>query len=65
VELGAGWHKVRLDFEAAGPNNALEWMWERPDGVTEVVPPYALRVGPEAGGQAADWPEVAGPVMCP
>ncbi|MFN2468038.1 MAG: glycosyltransferase family 39 protein [Gaiellaceae bacterium] len=51
VRLTRGWHDVRLDLEATGIANGLEWTWTRPDHVREIVPPGALR---RTAGQAAD-----------
>jgi len=46
VTLARGWHSVRLDLEATGVNNGLEWIWTTPDGVREIVPPDVLRHDP-------------------
>jgi hypothetical protein len=60
VQLKAGWHKVRLDFEAVGLKNGLEWFWTPPGGTEEAVPPEVLRTG-----QTLSWPEVAPRITCP
>ena len=60
INLTAGWHRVRLDFASlsGAPHNQLEWLWTRPDGAREVVPPQALRVKPSINvNEALIWPE--------
>jgi 4-amino-4-deoxy-L-arabinose transferase-like glycosyltransferase len=57
VELTPGWHHVRLDLDATGNANGLEWTWTRPDGVREIVPPTRLR-------NNGMWPPVPGGVNC-
>jgi 4-amino-4-deoxy-L-arabinose transferase-like glycosyltransferase len=66
VALTAGWHRVRLDLQPGGGTGGVEWHWVRPDGVREVVPPGALRIGPDARPTAPiAWPDPPGPVICP
>ena len=43
VSLTAGPHHVQLDFAPPSGTRGLEWLWTRPDGVREVVPPSRLR----------------------
>jgi hypothetical protein len=43
ISLERGWHAVRLEMEATGRDNGLEWWWVRPDGMQEIVPPSRLR----------------------
>ncbi|HKP53276.1 MAG TPA: glycosyltransferase family 39 protein [Chloroflexia bacterium] len=57
VELTPGWHHVRLDLDATGNTNGLEWTWTRPEGVREIVPPTRLR-------NNGVWPPVPGGVKC-
>jgi len=65
IELKAGWHHVQMDYQVGGVNNGLEWFWTRPDGVSEVVPPSALRIGPGMGiTTAVSWPALPAPVPC-
>jgi hypothetical protein len=66
VHLTTGWHSVRVDFEATGVANGLEWVWTRPDGVREVIPPWRFRHTPDAlPGAAVLWPPPPGPLACP
>ena len=67
VALKAGWHKVRIDFsQVSGRKNGLEWFWTRPGGVREVVPPSALRVGPDVSpDKAILWPGLPAAGICP
>ena len=58
LALPEGWHKVRLDLDATGNFNGLEWTWTRPDGVREIVPPSRLRHSP------AEWPEPPAKISC-
>jgi hypothetical protein len=65
VQLMKGWHNVRIDYQVGGANNRLEWSWVRPDGVREVVPPAALRLGPQmSSATAIKWPVLPEPVPC-
>jgi hypothetical protein len=57
VELTPGWHQVRLDLDATGNANGLEWTWTRPNGVREIVPPSRLR-------HNFAWPLVPQGVSC-
>jgi 4-amino-4-deoxy-L-arabinose transferase-like glycosyltransferase len=57
VELAPGWHNVRLDLDATGNANGLEWTWARPDGVREIVPPSRLR-------HDFAWPLVPDSISC-
>ena len=57
IELSEGWHPVRLDLDATGNTNGLEWTWTRPDGMREIVPPTRLR-------NNGVWPQVPGGVNC-
>jgi hypothetical protein len=66
VALTTGWHAVRVDFEATGVDNGLEWVWTRPDGVREVIPPWRLRYQADAPpGAPVAWPPTPVPVACP
>ncbi|MGA7731547.1 MAG: glycosyltransferase family 39 protein, partial [Chloroflexia bacterium] len=56
--MSEGWHRVRLDFEATGTFNGLEWTWTRPDGTREIVPPSRLRYVP------GSWPQAPQRVTC-
>jgi hypothetical protein len=65
VTLAEGWHPVRLEYEASGNINGLEWTWTRPDGTREIVPPSRLRYAlPGALGAPVHWPDPPGPVTC-
>jgi hypothetical protein len=65
IQLKAGWHRVQIDYQVGGVNNGMEWFWTRPDGVSEVVPPSALRIGPGIGTTTAvSWPVLPAPVPC-
>jgi hypothetical protein len=65
VTLTPGRHGVRLDLDATGSANGLEWSWTRPDGVSEIVPPSRLRYTPDAApGGELHWPDVAGEINC-
>lgn len=57
VALTPGWHSVRLDLDATGNANGLEWTWIRPDGVREIVPPSRLR-------HNSAWPPVPDAIYC-
>jgi hypothetical protein len=57
VQLTPGWHSVRLDLDATGNANGLEWTWTRPDGVREIVPPSRLR-------HNSVWPQMPRGVAC-
>ena len=61
ARLAAGWHDVRVDYEASGPRGTLEWFWNRPDGTYEAVPPSALRHGRD---DLATFPEAPEPIGC-
>jgi hypothetical protein len=66
ITLGRGWHRVRLDLDATGDANGLEWAWVRPDGVREIVPPPRLRytsdfLNPQT---RLTWPDVPSPITC-
>jgi 4-amino-4-deoxy-L-arabinose transferase-like glycosyltransferase len=63
LDLALGWHPVRLDYTAGPDPGGLEWLWTRPDGVREIVPPSHLRhaVTPDGG---IPWPAVPGPITC-
>lgn len=70
VNLTPGWHKVELRLDTIGPGGGLvprglEWMWTRPDGVREVVPPTRLRYSPTTMPETGPtWPSPAAPVTC-
>jgi hypothetical protein len=63
LTLTPGWHPVRLDYTAGPAPGGLEWLWTRPDGVREVIPPSHLRhaVAPDGG---IPWPAVPAPITC-
>jgi hypothetical protein len=66
ITLTAGWHRVQLDLQPGSGTGGVEWHWVRPDGVREVVPPGALRIGPDARPAAPiAWPDPPGPLVCP
>jgi hypothetical protein len=65
IQLTAGWHRVQIDYQVGGPTNRLEWFWVRPDGGREVVPPLALRIGPDINSTTAvAWPVLPPPAPC-
>jgi 4-amino-4-deoxy-L-arabinose transferase-like glycosyltransferase len=70
IQLSAGWHKLRVDFQPTGYYNGLELFWTRPDGVKEIVPSDALRLGPEPRNGAfylwpqINWPDPPPPIPC-
>lgn len=64
IDLSPGWHKVRLDYEATGNINGLEWTWTRPDGVREIVPPERLRYSEGHGVSPVVWPDTPGAISC-
>ncbi len=65
VHLKAGWHQVQIDYQVGGYTDGMEWFWTRPDGVSEVVPPSALRIGPGIGTTTAvSWPVLPAPDPC-
>lgn len=65
VNLSEGWHHVQLDVAGGTSNLGAHWLWSRPDGVTEVVPPWRLRYTPAAGhGTSFSWPSSPGPINC-
>jgi hypothetical protein len=43
VDVQPGWHPVRIEFRPRSPESGIEWIWSRPDGSEEIVPPSALR----------------------
>jgi hypothetical protein len=66
--LTPGWHSVRLDYTPGADQGdaapgGLEWLWTRPDGVREIVPPSRLRhpILPDGG---IAWPAAPAPVTC-
>ncbi len=65
-----GWHKVELRLQTNGPGGGLvprglEWIWTRPDGVREIVPPTHLRYSPIAMPDTAPvWPLPPAPITC-
>jgi hypothetical protein len=63
VDLAPGWHTVQLDYQLNSGISGLEWLWTRPDGVRELVPPTALRYRPAAGGGVA-WPQIPAELTC-
>jgi hypothetical protein len=67
VALKAGWHRVQLDLHLTeAEQRGLEWLWTRPDGVTEVVPPTRLRYAATATPEAVvQWPEPPTEITCP
>jgi hypothetical protein len=67
VALTAGWHRVQLDLHlTAAEQRGLEWLWTRPDGVTEVVPPSRLRYTETTTPEAViQWPEPPTKLTCP
>jgi hypothetical protein len=66
VALTPGWHSVRLDLDATGPNSGLDWIWTPPGGVRGVVPPQWLRHSPDPQpGASVNWPDAPGPLTCP
>jgi hypothetical protein len=66
-ELREGWHRVQIDLHLTpDQQRGLEWLWRRPDGVTEVVPPSRLRYAATTTPQAAiQWPEPPTEIPCP
>ena len=65
IQVTAGWHNIRIDYQPGGLTNGLEWFWVRPDGVREVVPPSALRIGPQVSPTTAiTWSVLPAPVPC-
>jgi hypothetical protein len=64
IDLSPGWHKVRLDYEATGNINGLEWTWTRPDGIREIVPPERLRHGDSVTPGGVSWPEMPVEIAC-
>jgi hypothetical protein len=65
IQLKAGWHQVRIDYQVGGHTDGMEWFWTRPDGVSEVVPHSALRIGsPISNMTTVSWPLLPAPVPC-
>jgi hypothetical protein len=62
VDLAPGWHHVRIDLLSS--TDGLEWLWTRPDGKEETVPPATLRLAGGAVGPIA-WPDPAAAITCP
>jgi 4-amino-4-deoxy-L-arabinose transferase-like glycosyltransferase len=68
--LTPGWHKVELRLQTSGPGGGLvprglEWIWTRPDGVREIVPPTHLRYSPVAMPETDPiWPPPPAPIIC-
>ena len=56
VSMSPGWHRVRVDLDATGDANGLEWSWTRPDGVSEIVPPSRLRYVPDVPANGVTKP---------
>src|SRR5205085_7820401 len=57
--LDAGWHHIRIDYYPNSVGDALVLSWTRPDGVSEVIPPDAFRLGQGIGlGSSVFWPDV-------
>ncbi|HUP27986.1 MAG TPA: hypothetical protein VM409_06085 [Chloroflexia bacterium] len=50
TNMDQGWHRVRLELQATGRTNGLEWSWTGPNGTREIVPPSRLR------HQPGSWP---------
>jgi hypothetical protein len=66
VTLSQGWHHVQLDVMGGESNRGVQWLWTRPDGVKEIVPPYRFRYTPSAGpGTTFAWPARPEPINCP
>jgi 4-amino-4-deoxy-L-arabinose transferase-like glycosyltransferase len=66
VTLSQGWHHVQLDVMGGTSNRGVQWLWTRPDGVREVVPPYRFRYTPSVGpGTSFAWPAKPEPIICP
>ncbi len=66
VQLERGWHQVQLDLHLAqGQWRGLEWLWWRPDGVVEVVPPNRLRYTENTSEGSVRWPEPPTELSCP
>jgi hypothetical protein len=63
LTLTPGWHTVRLDYQAGADPGGLEWLWTRPDGVREVVPPSRLRHALTPDGGIA-WPAAPAALTC-
>jgi 4-amino-4-deoxy-L-arabinose transferase-like glycosyltransferase len=63
LALTPGWHTVRLDYAAGPAAGGLEWLWTRPNGVREVIPPSHLRhaITAESG---MPWPAAPAPITC-
>jgi len=68
--LTPGWHRVELRVHTRGPGGGLaprglEWIWIKPSGVREVVPPYLLRYSQVATPDTGPvWPPPAEPITC-
>ncbi|HYP21750.1 MAG TPA: hypothetical protein VEY08_16895, partial [Chloroflexia bacterium] len=66
VTLSQGWHHVQLDVMGGTSNRGVQWLWTRPDGLREVIPPYHFRYTPSAGpGTSFAWPAKPEPINCP
>ena len=63
LTLTSGWHAVRLDYQAGPDPGGLEWLWTRPDGVREVVPPRACAT-PSPPMAALPGPPRRPPLTC-
>ncbi|HEX8228476.1 MAG TPA: glycosyltransferase family 39 protein [Chloroflexia bacterium] len=65
VTLSEGWHHVQLDVMGGTIQRGVQWTWTRPDGVTEIVPPWRLRYAPTIGpGTSISWPSAPEPLNC-
>jgi hypothetical protein len=65
VRLSAGWHRVRIDFDPTDGRRGVEWVWRRPDGVREIVPPSRLRYRPDGTTESPiNWPALPSAITC-
>jgi len=63
TSLAAGWHQVQIDFQHVGASGGLEWVWTRPDGIREIVPPARLRYVALPGDEV-QWPIAPDTIGC-
>lgn len=65
VQFTSGWHQVQVDYQGGATPRGLEWIWTKPDGVREVVPPSHLRytniITPNS---EVPWPDLPTPNVC-
>ena len=64
TELSPGWHRVSLDLQVPAEHRGLEWIWTRPDGTREVVPPTRLRHASTGTPGWIPWPAPVAYLPC-